>query len=1271
MLLAQAAGPRATFTENRGQWPADVLYRVMLPNGALFVERSAFTYVLQSGGSATHHGSADHSHLDEPFRSHAFRVHFEGGEAKGHFGSLKQAHYENFFLGNDPDQWGTGCAIHGEVTLKDVWPGIDLRLDGQEGLKYELIVAPGADPTNIRFRYEGQDALVLKSGRIEVKTTAGTVIEEAPYSFQSTASGQHTVASRYALNGDHLRFELPDGYDHNQPLTIDPTLAFASYSGSNSNNFGFTATYDAAGHLYGGGIVFGASYPTTLGVLDDTFNGGTIDVGISKWSADGANLVWSTYYGGAGNESPHSMVVNDNDELFVLGSTGSPDLPTTAGCVDNTFGGGTELIFIIGYGYGQPDGTDMFVAHFNSAATALVGSTYIGGPENDGINNEPAVAHNYGDSFRGEIIVDAAGNPVVASTTVSPGLPVVGGPQAAYGGGAQDGYCFRLDPTLSTVLWSTYIGGSGVDAAYGVQVDSGGDLFVTGGTTSSNLPMAPTAFQSTASGNTDGFLMRYSIAGALVGSTYIGTSGYDQCYFVQLNTSDEVFVVGQTHGAYPVSPGKYSVAGSSQFIHKFDHSLGSSLWSTRFGNSDPFQDLSPTAFLVSDCGQIYFSGWGGSTNTFAGNPSSTTNGMQVTPDAFQSTTDGNDFYLMLLEPEATALNYATYFGGNLSGEHVDGGTSRFDKSGAVYQAVCAGCQNNDDFPTTPGAWSNTNNSNGCNLGVLKFDLARGNAQISIDGPSTLCIPATAQFINNSSGGNTYEWDFGNETTSTLEAPSAVYDEAGTFTVTMILTDNTGCNGPDTASIEIQTVLPANAQVDPVDPICLGLSVQLQASGGDSYQWFPATGLDDPTIADPILTPTEPGTWTVVASSFCGTDTAEVFVDPSAPAGAAGPDVEICLGESVALLAEGGDFYSWTPDPTLIDLTSATPLATPLDTTLYFVEISTASGCVSIDSMLVTVVFGTPEPGLLDTLVCEGGSMQLQAPPADAYSWQAAAGLSDLAIPDPVVTPPSPTTYVVELSNICGITVDDVFVDVIVSYASAWPDTIVCPGETVELFASEGASYSWSPAQGLTSSTTRTTEAIINGPVTYTVMVIDEFGCPAVASVVVDVHPINPVDAGLDQIIDFGQHALLSAEGDGSFEWTPPETLDRIDTATPIASPEESTTYTVTLTDQHGCKSADVVTVILPGTLFIPNTFTPNGDGYNDLFGAWGKDLRSLQLFVFNRWGELIWSTEQLTGRWDGTYKGVDSPIDTYIWKVKATDVAGMAQEKVGHVNLLR
>ncbi|MDQ3099783.1 MAG: gliding motility-associated C-terminal domain-containing protein [Bacteroidota bacterium] len=910
------------FHENKGQWPAQVLYRALTPGGAVFVEKGAFTYLLHQGGPGDGHGQIDHTPM--PLQQHAFKVHFEGGNTQAWEGGHKMAHYSNYFLGNDPAAWGTSCSVYGEVNLLEVYPGIDLRVDGQTGMKYDWHVAAGADPGNIHMRYEGQEALYVEGGLLFIKTSVGNVIEQRPVAWQVVDGVERAVQCQYHLKGDSLTFALPDGYDNSLPLVIDPVVVFSSYSGSTGDNWGVTATYDGEGHLYGGGYTLAMGYPVTTGVIQPTWAGGFCDMSISKFSPDGSDLVWSTYIGGSQTDIPHSMVVNSAGELYILGSTGSSDFPTSAGSYLTTFQGGPFLS--TGMSFDFASGSDIVVIHLNATATGFVGSTFVGGTDNDGLNPAAQLEFNYGDIFRGEIILDLNEDPIVATVTHSMDLfTSTDAPQSALVGG-QDAYVFRMDPALSTLQWATYLGGAGQDAGYSVQVSSTGEIYMTGGTTSIDMPVTAIGAFPSYAGVADGYLVRFSADGSqLLSGTFIGTAQYDQSFFVQLDTEDNAYVVGQTAGLYPVTPGKYANPEGAQFIHKFSPDLTTSIWSTRIGGIQQ-QFLSPSAFLVSYCGQIYFSGWGGA---LLGQGTGTVFDLPVTPDAFQSTTDGSDFYLMMLQPDATDLGYATYFGGSFAGEHVDGGTSRFDKNGIVYQAVCAGCGGNSSFPTTPGAWSNTNNSSNCNLGVFKIDFEQSvqadiqvtPAQVTVSG-ITVCLGESLIF-NAFGNANTWFWDLG-VSGPMLEGAQVeqLYDTAGLYTIVLVWIDTAACNFADTATVSLIVAGPADLQPSfEAEPssTCQGYNVTLEntSTGSTSFIWDFGDGT---TGTD--LSPTHfyqlPGEYDVtlyILDPIC-LDTAllttQIILDPPQIELDMPSPIALCDGDAVQLNAGAGfTTYIWS------------------------------------------------------------------------------------------------------------------------------------------------------------------------------------------------------------------------------------------------------------------------------------------------------------------------------------------------------------------------
>jgi hypothetical protein len=727
------------FTENKNQWDAQVLYRAQLDGGVLFLENNCFTYSFYDKQTLRKnhiHTSDEASKQEEsfpqniiPIASHAFRMTFMNAlNSVSTSATNPTSDYCNYFIGNDKNKWAEGVKNYKEVNYKNVYDGIDLQVLGlQNSLKYNFILAPYANADNIKLYYQGLDKIILEDDALKLTTSLNELLEQKPYAYQQIGNEKIQVPCKFVLENTTVSFIFPHGYNKKYTLVIDPVLVFAASSGSFSDNFGMTATYDADGNLYSGGTSFNQGYPTTLGAYDRTYNGivqyGRTDVVITKYDSSGTFLRYSTYLGGtASTEIVTSLVVNAQNELLLYGATGSADFPITANAFAKLFKGGKELYFYSN-GTFYFSGTDIYVTKFNSTGSTLLASTFIGGSENDGVNtnesNVPmppqfnkfnpltgnfdiprytspsdSLQYNYGDQYRGEINVDKFGNICIASSTRSPDFPIINGFDNILGG-QQDAVVFKLNSNLSQMVWSSYLGGDNNDAGYALALDDSANVYVTGGTGSFNFPTTIGALKTAyGGGKADGYVTKIKFDGsAILNATYLGTANYDQSYFVQLDKNNNVYLVGQSEGKMPVTDSsKYFNANSSQFISKLNNSLTTLIFSTVFGNGDSIPNISPSAFLVDDCENIYVSGWGGNIET-----NIPTNGMPLL-NAIQPTTDGFNFYLIVLAKDAASLLYATYFGGAQSQEHVDGGTSRFDKKGVVYQSVCAGCWGNDDFP---------------------------------------------------------------------------------------------------------------------------------------------------------------------------------------------------------------------------------------------------------------------------------------------------------------------------------------------------------------------------------------------------------------------------------------------------------------------------------------------------------------------------------------------------------------------------------------------
>ena len=1271
-------GQNIWMTPNLGQWDARIDFSVDLAQGKLYLENDGLCYYFTDALSHNHdHHHEHHNEGDKINRYHAIKQSFIGCNKANHSSNHKSEHYQNFVLGNNPQKWKSKVYSFNEVTYNEFYSGIDLIYKGLEGqLSYNFKIQPGAEVNQISFRLDGAENITLKGGNLYIDHSFGEIMQSKPLAWEIDENGsKKKVDIAFLLEEDIVSFVFPEGFDSNKELYIDPSLTFSTFTGATSDNWGFTATPDIYGNLFGGGIVFGSNYPITTGSFDETFNNtsnaGMFDVGITKFNADGTSLLYSTFIGGSGNETPHSIVCDENGDLFIYGITSSTNFPMSGTSFDISFNGGpneneNSLSF---------NGTDIYIARLSADGSNLLASTYVGGSQTDGLNTG-SLNYNYGDQFRGEITLDENGNVYVSSTTYSSDFPTVNANQGFLNGN-QDAVLFKMPPTLNTLTWSTYFGGSGIETGNSIQVsDELGSVCITGGTNSSNLPIISGNDLSFNGGISDGYVAKFnSITGANQSGTYMGAGEYDQTYFVQFDVDNAIYVYGQTESDWPITPGCFGSANSGQFIRKYDSNLNSIEWTTMIGAATGHVEISPTAFLVSDCFDIYMAGWGGSLNINGQATFSTTNGFLVTPDAHQGTTNGSNFYIAVLDENAQNMKYATFMGGlNSSSNHVDGGTSRFDKSGRIYHAVCGACAgNNFGFTTTPGSYAEENLSSNCNMATFKFELSSIEAAAAQPAP-LICIPQSVLFLNDSENGNAYLWDFGDGNTSTEEEPIYQYTEPGSYEVQLLVYDTTGCFSSDSVTLVIDIGAFDGGVVEPITPICPEVPYQLEAFGGQFYEWSPAGLLDDPTSATPVAVVDQTTTFSVTISDTCGSETIEVTLEVYNNNISITPETSICQGNSVQLEVSGSGSIFWEPPLFLNNSNSFNPISTPDSTITYVATVITDEGCIHFDTTTITVFNEPPIPIMDDEVeLCEGSQAVVIVDGGYTYNWVSDPFIISSDGPVAVINPNVNQWFYVEVGNACGSVVDSIYANVVELEITAGNDTIICPQESAFLWADGADFYQWEPASTIISQFENEVTVSPNSSTNYTVIGIDNNGCTDTAFVYVALYPYPSFQTSNDIVAFYGDQIQLEAYSDvpGMYVWSPAEFLSCIHCQNPIATPNQDITYEITFTDQNGCSSKEFISISYDAVVYVPNTFTPDNDGVNDVFQVSGGNIMEMECLIFNRWGEIIHTMESPNEYWNGNYNGAPCQDGTYSWKLRYTDFTNKEYELTGHINLIR
>jgi gliding motility-associated-like protein len=561
-----------------------------------------------------------------------------------------------------------------------------------------------------------------------------------------------------------------------------------------------------------------------------------------------------------------------------------------------------------------------------------------------------------------------------------------------------------------------------------------------------------------------------------------------------------------------------------------------------------------------------------------------------------------------------------------------------------------------------------------------------------------CKSFTSGFINSGDQSliHSYLWIFGepasgSNDSSKLANPTHVYADTGTYTVTLITNRNEICS--DTG-ITLVKIYPGFSPGFKFNGICVNKPTQFtdttRSRSGfvDSWQWdfgVPGSGTSD--LQNPQFTYSATGAYNaqlIVTSSKGCIDTAivPITIIDKPPITLAFRDTLICKGDNLQLQASGAGVFSWTPGTNITNANTATPTVDPPNTSFYFVNLD-ENGCLNKDSVQVRVVDHVTLQAFSDTVICQGDAAQLYTTGDGLhFSWTPANNMNDPTAPNPVAITNTNTTYQVTATiGHCSAT-DNVTVRTIpYPVANAGPDTTICYNTAAQIQASIVAStFTWSPGGSLSNPLILNPVATPKQTTAYILTVTDVLGCPKPSydTIVVTVLPKVNAFAGNDTAVVIGQPLHLHASGGINYLWSPLVALDNVTIPDPVALYDgsiDSIRYRVLISDEQNCLDSAFILVKIFKTnpqIFVPTAFTPNGDGVNDLFRPIGVGIKSIEYFrVYNRWGQLVFSTTINGHGWDGNIGGKPQSTNTYVWIVKGIDYLDKPFLKKGNVTLIR
>lgn len=1088
----------------------------------------------------------------------------------------QQHSYSTYYLAHCPN--GLKVNSYNRLTYHNIYPHIDMILTVTgNGLEYSFVVHPGGDVKNIQLQWLGADSIaqdILAGSSIHYACSLGR-LEESGLAAQ-LASGQK-ITCHYRIDSNKISFDA-QAYNKNKILIIDPKLVWATYYGGTNDDYGIGITTDTAGNILIGGYAGSTSGIATSGAFQTSFATGRGDEAfIAKFSSNGKNLQWGTYFGIG---SATAVAAGNNDNVYVTGYTAGSGL-ATSGAYQTSYGGGN---------------TDAFIAEFSSSGSRTW-STYYGG--------------NKGDVAYG-IVLDKKQDIYVGGYTSSSGLATSGAYQTSFAGFRNDGFLAKFSGSGS-IKWSTYYGGNTDNAIEGLRLDTTGNIYIGGITQSSSGIATSGAFQTSftsSNGDNDAFLAKFSSSGSRLWATYYGGSGDEEGARVVTDTANNVYLMGNTSsatsiataGAYQTSYMGGGIGAGDAFVAKFS-STGSRQWATYYGGS---AEEYPGDIAIDNDANIYITGPTTSTSDIA------------TAGAYQSSLSGSgpNVYLARFNNGGKLL-WGTYYGGN-NGDWSN--AINTVSPGIIY---ITGNTYSTSGIATSGAYK-TSHSGGFvpDAFIAKFDLNYLNdaGVTAVASPKgTVCAGARAVSVRiknfgsavmdsvkidwtvNSKPQPTYTWTGKLKHDSTTLVTIGSYNfPPGKDTIKAWTRLPNGIKDSipyNDSSMTVDTMLVSpTANAGGNHAICLGsgLKIGQKADSAVKYAWTSKPPGFTDTTSNPPVNPKVTTTYYLSATNTktgCSAiDSAVITVNPL-PLAKTGPDQTICIDDSVRLgsAATSGNEYTWfRKGVSVLSTSSALWVSPSTRTTYYLTETNIATGCTKTDSVTVNVISFTSSVGR-SRYICYGSSTVIGMTPVayHKYVWTSKPAGFTSSQSDPAVSPKVNTTYyLTETDTLHGCNKSD---SVLVSVhplpiINAGRDTVICSGSSLQLGVGlpAGYSYSWKSIPAGFTSSNRIVTIHSTDRTYYIVTAIDSNGCSNSDTVLIMTNPLPKAYIGAKGICP-GDSLQLGADPvtGHTYHWSSLPIGFTSTLSNPVVKPTRPTTYYLTETNTiTTCSKTDSSTVVI-------------------------------------------------------------------------------------------